>query len=99
MRLDIYPQKSSQKKKKTSRPFLVCSDISNPIILHQISHSFERLRHPWLENHLERQRVGVGGFCECEFVNRRCRVGLDFKRPLDERCVHENGSMRGVKMP
>jgi hypothetical protein len=36
--------------------------------------------------------VGVGGFCECQFVDGGRRIRFDFKCPLHENGVYEDGS-------
>jgi len=71
---------------------------SNSIVLHQLSHTLERPRHPRFKYHFKRHRVGVGRFCECQFVDGGRRIGFDFKCPLHENGVYEDRSTKKSSM-
>lgn len=82
--------KNPQTSKKTPKH-------SNSIIFHQLSHTLKRPRHPRFKYHFKRHRVGVGGFCECQFVDGGWRIRFNFERPLDENSIYEDGSTKKVR--
>ena len=67
---------------------------SNSIIPHQLSHTLKRPRHPRFKYHFKRHWVGVGRFCECQFVDGGWRIRFYFECPLDKNGVYEDGSTK-----
>jgi len=91
-RLSVDKSASSSPRPRPHPSPLISKNTSKSIILHQLSHTLQRLRYPRLKYHFERQRVGVGGFCECQFVDGGWMIGFDLECPLHEDGVYINGS-------